>query len=258
MASALPTARPTSAAARRPPAPPSRRSASESGRRARAGEIGRSGRPCRGRPDPKLPGVRIRELLEPLGVPRPRRSSTTTCARCARCLPRRPGRFSARSIGPGRSASSTSGSRRRGPRRARTDATRMGCRRVPGLQPGGRRGAGLLARDTGSLAGIAGRASGAPGRPAAAAALGSAGGHPRPRRSADRRVRRVLRAVEGRLGLLRAGRPADQRGGRAAAGLRGEELRARPALRQRDRLPRPARRLVFEGQRRTHKTLRTS
>ena len=45
------------------------------------------------------------------------------------------------------------------------------------------------------------------------------------------------------------GRPAGQRGGRAAAGLRGDQLRAGPQVRQRARLPGPARRLVCQGQR---------
>ena len=50
--------------------------------------------------------------------------------------------------------------------------------------------------------------------------LGSPGRHPRPRRSPDRGVRRLLRPAPGRLALLRAGRSAGQGRGRAAAGLR--------------------------------------
>ena len=59
----------------------------------------------------------------------------------------------------------------------------------------------------------------------------------------------VLRAAAGRLAVLRAGRSAGQGRGRAAAGLRGDQLRTRPRVRQRARLPAPARRLVCEGQR---------
>ena len=58
-----------------------------------------------------------------------------------------------------------------------------------------------------------------------------------------------MRPAEGRVALLRARRPAGQGRRRAAAGLRRDELRAGPAVRQRAGLPRPARRLVREGQR---------
>ena len=56
--------------------------------------------------------------------------------------------------------------------------------------------------------------------------------------------------------LLRAGGSSGEGRGRAAAGLLGDELRARPAVREPSRLPVAARRVVREGQRRTHKTLR--
>ena len=71
--------------------------------------------------DPKLPGVRVRELLEPLGC--------TVCKTVVDDYLREvrplfappPGRSSAPSIGPARSSSSTSGSR---PRRCRSDTGR--------------------------------------------------------------------------------------------------------------------------------------
>ena len=89
--------------------------------------------------------------------------------------------------------------------------------------------AGVLAsRRADLLAGIA-RLPVAAGRAAADVGLGSPGRHPRPRRAPDGGVRRVLRAAEGRLALLRAGRSAGQGRRRAAAGLRGDQLRAGPA-----------------------------
>lgn len=63
------------------------------------------------------------------------------------------------------------------------------------------------------------------------------GRHPRPRRPPERVVHRVLRPAEGRMALLRSGRRAGQRRGRATAGLRGDELRARPPIHQRSGLP---------------------
>jgi hypothetical protein len=62
--------------------------------------------------DPRLPGQRIRELIAPLAMRAARRSSMTTCARCGRCLTRR-ARFSGRSIGRARFASSICGGRGR-------------------------------------------------------------------------------------------------------------------------------------------------
>ena len=66
----------------------------------------------------------------------------------------------------------------------------------------------------------------------------------------------LLRPAARRLAFLRAGRSAGQGRRRATAGLRRDQLRARPRVRQRARLPRPARRLVRARQARTHKTLR--
>ncbi len=76
------------------------------------------------RSDPRLPGRRVRELLEERGYAGRRRSSMTTCARCGRCFCRGRGRPSAPRIGRARSASSTSGSRRG---RSRSAAARRGA-----------------------------------------------------------------------------------------------------------------------------------
>jgi hypothetical protein len=63
--------------------------------------------------DPALPGQRIRELIAPLGFDGGK-TIVDDYLREVRPMFRRRGRFSARSIGPARSRSSTSGSR--GPR----------------------------------------------------------------------------------------------------------------------------------------------
>jgi hypothetical protein len=61
------------------------------------------------RRDPKLPGVRVRERIEPLGLRGGKTIVVTICGRCARCSCLG-GAFSARSIGRGRSASGICGS----------------------------------------------------------------------------------------------------------------------------------------------------
>lgn len=65
--------------------------------------------------DPKLPGVRVRELLEPLGCTAGKTIVMTTCAKSGRCSRRRPARSTGRSTGRRIAASSTSGSRGAGP-----------------------------------------------------------------------------------------------------------------------------------------------
>jgi hypothetical protein len=60
--------------------------------------------------DPRLPGVRVRELIEPLGFVGGKTIVDDYRARCARCLCAR-GRFGARSIGRARCASGICGSR---------------------------------------------------------------------------------------------------------------------------------------------------
>ena len=179
-----------------------------------------------------------------------RRSSMTTCARSGRCSRRRRGRFSGRSIGRARSASSIVWQpRERGAGRARPDAPRLGRGRVSGLLARRRRRAGLLAsRPRICWPGSPAACSGWAALPKTLvwdrqAGIHGHGGRP------TRGVRRVLRPAAGRLAVLRAGRSAGQGRGRAAAGLRGDQLRARPRVRQRARLPGPARRLVREGQR---------
>ena len=118
---------------------------------------------------------------------RARRSSMTTCARCGRCSRRRRGRFSGRSIGRARSASSMSGSRARevpvGHGQTRRGWVVVACLGYS------RAGAGVLVfsqADRGS-AGRDRRLPAAAGRAAADAGLGSPGRHPRPRRPPDAR-----------------------------------------------------------------------
>ena len=59
----------------------------------------------------------------------------------------------------------------------------------------------------------------------------------------------LLRPAAGRLAFLRQARPAGQGRRRALAGLRGDQLRAGPGVRERARLPGPVRRAGREGQR---------
>lgn len=61
--------------------------------------------------DGRLPATRIRELIADQGCGVAARSWRRICVRCDRCLRRRRARFSGRCIDPGRSASSTCGSR---------------------------------------------------------------------------------------------------------------------------------------------------
>lgn len=63
------------------------------------------------RDDPRLPGVRVRELLEPLGARRARRWSMIICARSGRCSCRRRGSISGRCIARARYVSSMCWSR---------------------------------------------------------------------------------------------------------------------------------------------------
>jgi hypothetical protein len=60
--------------------------------------------------DPKLPGQRIRELIEPLGFAGGKTIVDDYLREVRPLFAPRPGRFSGRSIGPVRSASSTCGS----------------------------------------------------------------------------------------------------------------------------------------------------
>ena len=161
-----------------------------------------------------------------------RRSSMTTCARSGRCSCPRRGRFSGRSMAgrdlPVRRVAPARGD----PRRPRSDAARLGRRRVSGVLARGRWRAGVLDADRGSARRDR-RVPGAPRRAASDAGLGPPSGRSRPRRSAVGGVRRVLRPAAGRLALLRAGRSTGQGRRRAAAGLCRDQLRARPPVRQR-------------------------
>ena len=172
-----------------------------------------------------------------------RRSSMTTCARCGRCSRRR-GRFSGRSIGPGRSASSISGSR--GPRSrsgmarraaagswSRAWATRAPA---PARWSSPSRRADLLSGSAavcGRWGAAARRWSGTarPGCTPAAAARPTGS----PRSAAQLRVD---------WHFCEPARSAGQGRRRAPAGLHGAQLRAGPRVRERARLPAPARRLV--------------
>jgi hypothetical protein len=101
------------------------------------------------REDPKLPGVRVRELLAPLGCAASK-TVVDDYLREVRPLfappPRTFQRTVYRRVLPVRSLAAP----RRGPGRARADSPRLGGDRLPGLQPRGRRRVGLLPRNAGS------------------------------------------------------------------------------------------------------------
>ena len=200
------------------------------------------------RDDPKLPGVRVRELIEPLGFDggktivddylreirpmflRPRTHQRTVY---------RPGEIcqwdlweTSRPVPVGH------GQDRRG----------VGRGRVPGLFAGGCGRVDLQQGGAGRAVGheplpvVVGCAAGADG-------VGPRGMPARARRPADRGVCGVLRSAAGRLAVLRAGGPAGEGVCRAAAGIHGDELRTRPEVRESPRLSAAARRLVREGER---------
>ncbi len=172
--------------------------------------------------DPKLPGVRVRELLEPLGCTVSRRSSTTTCARSGRCSRRRrtfqrtvyrPGEICQFDLWEPRDEVPVGHGQ-----------TRRGWVVIACLGYS-RAGAGALifSKQTEDLlAGIRRLPVGA-GRAAADAGLGSPVGPARPRRPADRGVRRRS-AAQLKVGwhFCEPRRPAGQGRRRAPAGLRGD------------------------------------
>jgi hypothetical protein len=188
------------------------------------------------RDDPKLAGERLRELIAHSASTAARRSSMTTCARSGRCSFRGRERFSGRSIGRARSASSISGSQRARCRSGTASHGARGDRRVPGILARRRRRADLLQEDAGPAGGDL-ALSVVARRAAADAGLGSPSRVARRRRAPDRGVRRVLRPAEGRLALLQAARPASQARRRATGGLHRAQLRARRGVRERARLP---------------------
>jgi transcriptional regulator with XRE-family HTH domain len=133
--------------------------------------------------DPRLSGVRIRELLEPLGCTASKtivddylREVRPLFAPPVRTFQRthyRPGEFCQFDVWrPREEVPVGHGQTRRG----------WGRDRVSGLLARRRRGVGVLDTGRGS-AGRDRRLHAAPGRSAAGAGVGSPGGHPRPRRS---------------------------------------------------------------------------
>ena len=143
------------------------------------------------REDPKLPGVRVRELLEPLGC-RAGKTVVDDYLREVRPLFAAPRRTFQRTVyRPGEICQfDVWQPARGGPGRARPDPPRLGRGRVPGLLARRRGRAGVLDADRGS-AGRDRRLPAASGRVAEDVGLGSPGRHPRPRRAPDaRRSRR--------------------------------------------------------------------
>ena len=173
-----------------------------------------------------------------------RRSSMTTCARCGRCLLPPPRTFQRTVYRPGELPVRSVRAARGDPGRLGPDAPRLGRDVRAGLLARVRRRAGVLQ----GVADIAVRD--APLPVAAGGAAGEAGLGPRgrdrtPRRPPDR-ARSPPSAASSRVGwvILRAGDCAGQGRVERLQGFLRRQLRARPALRERARLPGPARRLV--------------
>ena len=195
------------------------------------------------RQDPRLPGVRVRELIEPLGFVGGK-TIVDDYLREVRPLFLKPRTFQRTVYRPGEvcqfdlwhTTEHGAGRARPDPpgvcgrRRARILA--RWCGRV-GVQPP----SGRCAVGDGPVLVVAGCAAGAAG-------VGPGGVPARRRWPPDRELCRVLRAAADRLVVLRAGRSAGQGRRRAAAGIHGDELRAGPAVREPARLPAAARRLV--------------
>jgi hypothetical protein len=197
---------------------------------------------------PALPGVRVGELLEPLGWDggktilddylreiRPLFLAARTTQRTIY----RPGEICQFDVWQPRAEV---------PGRSRPDTPGLGLRCVSRLLARRRRGACVQQADGRSV----GRDLALPlaaRRAAEHVGLGSPGRHPRPRRAPVAGVRWALRPAEGRLALLPTQGSAGQGRRRAAAGVHGDQLRARTRVRERARLPGPARRVVRQGQR---------
>jgi hypothetical protein len=163
------------------------------------------------RRDPRLPGERVRELH---------------LVSAGGALPVRP-----------------LGAEPGDPRRRRPDRARLRRRRLPALLACRLRDAGVL--EGGARSAVRDRSLPRPaGRAAGDAGLGPRGRAARRRRPPGRAVGGVLRSARRRLAVPRGEGSAIEGCGRAAAGLRGDELRARSELRQRARLPAAARPLV--------------
>ena len=195
------------------------------------------------RQDPRLPGVRVRELIEPLGFVGGK-TIVDDYLREVRPLFLRPRTFQRTVYRPGevcqfdlwhtsRPVPVGHGQTRQGyVVVAALGYSRVGRGRA-GVQPPGRRRAVGDGRCLWSLGALPERVG-----------VGSGGVPARRRRPPDRELCRVLRAAEDRLVVLRAGRPAGQGRRRAAAGIHGDELRAGPPVREPPRLSAAARRLV--------------
>ena len=173
-----------------------------------------------------------------------RRSSTTTCASCARSSA--PPRTYQRTVyRPGELCQfdlwEPEG---RDPGRPRPDAPRLGRDLRARLLAGRRRRAGLLEAARRPALGHE-PLPGAARRPARDAGLGPRGGDPRRRRAPDRGLRRLLRPARGRLAHPRAGDP-ESKGALERTTASCGRTSSRRALRQPARLPRPARPLVRE------------
>ena len=198
--------------------------------------------------DPRLPGVRVRELIEPLGFEggktivddylrevRPLFARARTHQRTVY----RPGEICQLDlwepsapvpVGHGQTRRAGSWSACLGYSRAGAGAL-VFCKQAPDVLWG----MGRCLWSLGALPELM--------------VVGPRGLPARRRRAPDRRLCRLLRPAAGRLALLRARRRAGEGLRRAPAGLYGDQLRAGPAVRERARLPAPARRLVREGQR---------
>ena len=175
--------------------------------------------------DPKLPGVRVRELIEPLGFDGGK-SIVDDYLREVRplFLPRRT--FQRDGLSPGRALPVGSvGDLRACPGRAWPAASGVGRGGVHGLFPCRRWGADLQQASPGRVVGH-GPLSLVAGRAARGAGLGPRGVPARRRWAPDRCLCRVLRAADRRLAFLPARRPAGEGRRGAAAGVSGEQLRA--------------------------------
>ena len=143
------------------------------------------------RAEPRLPGRRMRELLQEAGYAGARRSWMTICARCDRCSCRAAHLPGGLATAPGRSASSTSG-RHGGRFRSATGRPAAGTWSSP-VCPTLARAAGALvfSREAPDLLHGIARLSGPARRPARDARLGPGGSPPRRRGPSDCHLRRL-------------------------------------------------------------------
>ena len=181
------------------------------------------------RADPRLPGKRVRELLGGAGLRGRQDDPRRLPARGAAAVSAAAAHFSAHLVPAGRAVPVRSV----GAERARSRSARGQTRRgyvVVGCLPYSRAGAGTLvfSKEAPDLLYGIGRCLAQAGRAAGDAGLGPRGRAARRRRPSDRPVRCLLRPARRRLAVPRAARPAVEGRRRAAAGVRGDELRAGP------------------------------